>query len=435
MRYRSRETLCYPTGTVFDGGIVYSDKTHPYGDGPWVVDPAISQPKYTLLKPIYSFKECCKDELHPGPPYRSGGPFNLYRFTESSALDCGYSSTIIPPGFYKYALKHYITKRAKDYLDYDDPNAARSAEWGVDPFSYGATGWNRYKPAKPSAGLGTFVGELRELPAMLKQTAKGFHNMWKAGKGRPKELVNSKHLSGQWLNANFGWLPFVSDLRSFYETTGKFSKRVEQLRRDNNRWVRRSGEVYSGQESETLEGNAIWITPTPPTRGFRNYLDKTVPTGSYVVTTSKSVTVWFSAAFKYYIPRLGGNNWGSDVREFAQIYGALPTPSLVWNLTPWSWLADWCSNAGDVIDNLSSMITDNMAAKYAYVMATTKQVADVHASVYLISGTVTGHNHAELIHKSRVGASPFGFGLTGDAFTARQWSILGALGLNKAQYL
>jgi hypothetical protein len=102
-------------------------------------------------------------------------------------------------------------------------------------------------------------------------------------------------------------------------------------------------------------------------------------------------------------------------------------------LTPWSWLSDWVTNIGDVMASMSSIMFDNLCAKYAYVMGTTSQRVDYEGrnNYKLPTGPMTETWYAEYIRKSRVAASPFGFGLTNSDFTARQWSILAALGLSR----
>jgi hypothetical protein len=155
------------------------------------------------------------------------------------------------------------------------------------------------------------------------------------------------------------------------------------------------------------------------------------PYGNYTITRKHTQKVWFEARYRYWIPHLGDGTFPGQARAYAQVYGALPTPSLVWELTPWSWLIDWCSNLGDVIANVSSIIQDNLCAKYAYVMGHTEQEVTHSAVNNLVTGPITCEWKASLEAKLRHEASPFGFGLTGADFSARQWSILTALGISK----
>jgi hypothetical protein len=114
------------------------------------------------------------------------------------------------------------------------------------------------------------------------------------------------------------------------------------------------------------------------------------------------------------------------------LFGLKPSPSVLWEIIPWSWLIDWCSNVGDVIDNLSARALDNLAAKYAYVMGTKKQEVTLISVADFYNGPQTETWSGTFTRKLRQEASPFGFDLSSDMFSARQWSILAALGISRS---
>jgi hypothetical protein len=60
------------------------------------------------------------------------------------------------------------------------------------------------------------------------------------------------------------------------------------------------------------------------------------------------------------------------------MFGFQPTPSLIYNLTPWTWLIDYFTNLGDLYDNLSRGVEDRLIAEYFYLMheRTRKSVTD-----------------------------------------------------------
>jgi hypothetical protein len=107
----------------------------------------------------------------------------------------------------------------------------------------------------------------------------------------------------------------------------------------------------------------------------------------------------------------------------------------VWELTPWSWLADWFTNVGDVVANMSTGYAENLAAQYAYVMGTTQISTCWDTSLNTKQGVIHNSSGYTETYKHRVGASPFGFGLTSNDFSARQWSILAALGLSRLKFI
>jgi len=308
-------------------------------------------------------------------------------------------------------------------LSWGSLSAFETADPG-DPSSYGATGWNKFRPTRSGAELGVFLGEFKDIPRMLKTTAKGFHDVWRA-MGGSKTNFGPKSVANHWLNTQFGWSPFLSDLRKFYKTTVDIDKKLKQLRRDNGRWIRRGGTVQvDGAVASGTVNSPMY--PSLPTSLYAT------PYGYHEWTRKTQFISWFEGAFRYWIPGKP-DSLGWNAQALAQIYGAQPSPSLIWELTPWSWLLDWCSNVGDVMANVSSMMFDNLCAKYAYIMGSYRHSVDVTGYSNYKTAPATGMWSAVLMSKSRIAASPFGFGLTGADFSARQWSILGALGISRTR--
>jgi hypothetical protein len=114
-----------------------------------------------------------------------------------------------------------------------------------------------------------------------------------------------------------------------------------------------------------------------------------------------------------------------------ELYGLKPNPALIWELTPWSWLVDWCSNVGDIISSMDTGWAENLAAKYAFVMKSHTEMYVSSSTVHLRDGDISDAWTFPYEWKSREGASPFGFGLTGLDFSDRQWSILSTLGISR----
>jgi hypothetical protein len=157
-------------------------------------------------------------------------------------------------------------------------------------------------------------------------------------------------------------------------------------------------------------------------------------------TNSWVKTQWFSGAFTYYLP--GVNDFaGKLLREEAEmrhLYGGLSVDT-AWNLFPFSWAADWVTNAGDVIHNVSAFARDGLVMPWGYVMEknelrnyrkvegahfdANRMVDDVFHFPDVVSTTFTATK------MRRRKATPFGFGLDVSGFTTRQKSILAAVGI------
>jgi hypothetical protein len=121
------------------------------------------------------------------------------------------------------------------------------------------------------------------------------------------------------------------------------------------------------------------------------------------------------------------------------------TPGVLYDVIPWSWLVNWFSNVGQIVHNLTDAKLANEALTNCYSMYTEKLVHEVEISTHwegIASGIVDTpsrlvipagsdslvYSRAE-INKLRHQASPFGFGVPREAFSAAQWAILAALGI------
>lgn len=289
--------------------------------------------------------------------------------------------------------------------------------------TYGATGWKKFRPGNPTADLGVFVGEIREVPKMLKDTAIGFRDAWKSFGGTWNN--KSRALSNHWLSTQFGWLPFVSDLRKFYRTYQTINAQLERIRRYNGQWQKRGGSIVDSSDTTLVGSSSIYSGHWPAlvTALYNS------PQGSYAAVLHSTTRVWFEGSFRYWIPNIDTPLWSA--RAVAELYGALPNPALIWELTPFSWLVDWCSNLGDILSNMDTGWADNLAAKYAYVMKSTEVTGEFSSFCNLRGGLLHDCWTFPISWKSRAGASRFGFSLTESEFSVRQWSILAALGIQK----
>jgi hypothetical protein len=125
--------------------------------------------------------------------------------------------------------------------------------------------------------------------------------------------------------------------------------------------------------------------------------------------------------------------WAREMERLDRLYGLRPGVDTLYQLTPWSWLVDYFSNLGDNIENLNARIADGLVMPYAYVMSETTVRTTTSLDFGVWNGSVFQPERlvdtVTTTSKKRLGASPFGFGLLGKDLSAKQWSILAALGL------
>jgi len=285
---------------------------------------------------------------------------------------------------------------------------------------YGTTGISRALPTNPLSGMGQFIGELRDLPRVpfkdFKKKSAGFKSLARNG-------------SDEYLNVVFGWVPFVSDVRDFAKVTANSSKLAANFSRNSGKDVRRRSTVFRDSSTTVLDLGVWYGSPALP-------LAVVSKPGKLTLTTLTETEIYFSGAFTYYLP--SGDDFVSKMKRYESLanhlYGTRLSPDLLWKLAPWSWAADWVSNAGDIVRNWSAFANDGLVMHYGYVMAeTTITETWSGQDMQLINGAIIGASERRITSvKQRSVATPFGFGLDPGAFSPKQWSIIAALGFSKA---
>lgn len=367
------------------------------------------------------------------PTLDIGGPF-LTQTAEIQSnptyIDCtGYSGSV---GFRRkgWTFANFYQLELNDSHFIQPYNALQMA-------GFGATGIARALPTNALAGMGQFLAELRDLPRQpgktLPNLVRSFsHNLdgvraIKNNAARFKRL--QKSIGDEYLNIQFGWVPFYNDLQSFAKVAKNQSKHIEQYARNSGKHVRRGSTVYKDESTEAnVITNAWYGSPAVPTYCVAS-------PGTLTYTKKTETFIYFRGAFTYYLPP-GDDIIGKARRVEAQashLYGLRLTPDLLWKVAPWSWAADWVTNIGDVIHNWSAFQNDGLVMHYGYVMAH-RVITQTWSGEGLI--LTNGHNVScsdTIVQetKQRFPATPYGFGLDPGGFSAKQWSIIAALGLSK----
>lgn len=287
---------------------------------------------------------------------------------------------------------------------------------------YGAEAVARCKPTNSAADLSVALGELVKegLPSII-----GLRSLT-SGHSMPKKA------SDEFLNIEFGWKPLLSDVKKLAQAVINADKLIRQYERDAGRLVRRS---YVFPTERSFQTQVIQEQVHP----IGNFAQIIVgnPTGRLVRTVETVQKRWFKGAFTYHLPRdFKGRKELADVLPLARhVLGLELTPEVLWNLSPWSWLVDWFTNAGDVISNISDAANDGLVMRYGYMMehTITKTTFELLDYRFVFSSTGGRVPPYSLVFetKRRVRANPFGFGLNDEDLTPRQWTILAALGISR----
>lgn len=292
------------------------------------------------------------------------------------------------------------------------------SEYGLgtiqDGTAWGAEAYNKLKPTKPTFEALNFLAELRELPRMLQQ----------------RFYFNNLHELGDYtLALQFGWLSLLRDTRNLVNLQRNTEKRLRWLLEHNGKPVRRKKTIYEAMSTPVVtKGVGYYLTPSLETYYFNG-----PQTGDGIEWFSDKI--WASARFRYWLP--GGPR---DIRwtqkMMRRLHGLRPTPSVVYNAMPWTWLIDYFANVGDVIENLDGGVADRLAADYFYVM----REQHWHKENFVSGGLydedyrvipVTAKSSCDAINKTRIKGDPFGINTNQDSLSSMQKAIIGALGLSR----
>lgn len=294
----------------------------------------------------------------------------------------------------------------------------------------GTTAISRCKPGQPVAQLSVALAELisEGLPGLMGSS------IWR------ERAISARSIANENLAWQFGWLPLFSDIRSVANALRHQDRYLAQYERDAGRLVRRQYEFPEEVSvTETVLGTGTAFAPKGTHAGAVNDNMSILQTFAQCAlnrTHEVRKKRWFSGAFVYHLPSgyYSRNKMIECAAKAKILLGLELTPETIWNLIPWSWAADWVTNYGDVLSNVSDFASDDLVMPYGYIMEET-------TSTYTY--TLSGHGLVDhpgpvtmrlsRTTKQRYGATPFGFGLEWGSFTPRQLSILASLGISRAR--
>jgi len=177
----------------------------------------------------------------------------------------------------------------------------------------------RTNPSRPVVDIPVFIGELGDLPRLVQR----------AGGGLIRELASAN------LSYQFGIKPLVSDLTAMLDFVDHVDKRMTELRALQESGLRRKRNLASGSANATVASDPtntapIWVnvdcrirrTTLVKTWGFVRWF----PTGDFPATDRALLKL-----------------------ARRSVMGLTIDGSTAWELIPFSWLADWFSNTGDLL--------------------------------------------------------------------------------------
>lgn len=281
----------------------------------------------------------------------------------------------------------------------------------------GTTAVSRSAPTNPAVSLVNALGELKrdglpDVPGV--QT-------WQS------RAQVARSAGSEYLNVEFGWKPLLSDIRKTVSALKKSHDLIEQYIRDAGRNIQRHYVFPSERSTEITDMGMAYPGPV--------YINSTFTTqGRLTRTRVTTKETWFDGCFTYYLSP--GDSFLQKAKRYEQlsnqVLGTRITPEVLWNLTPWSWAADWVADFGAILANISAFLFDGQVLRYGYLMQTS-----IVEDTYTLKGASIAGRPLDLwqtfgtVSKVRRRATPYGFGLDLSSFTDKQWAILAALGLSR----
>jgi hypothetical protein len=360
---------------------------------------------------------------------RQGNSFdNGHEFaSKKQKFSCNYPDILIGG-----TSGHYFRGPLLGFTNTTIPSGLRS--FAVPPASnttyYGGAAIASTRPTKPRADISQFLGEINRLPQFFIK-----------GNAFRDYVDVARFAGGQYLNVSFGWMPFISDLKKYVTALMNLQVQYDQFMRDNGRVVRRRLEFppivsTTTPMQPTLDSSSLNYIALADSFGANFYANGGNGIGYVSVTEKRTETYKFSGAYTYCLDPSGilSDKPETHVQLARKLLGLDLTPSLLWELAPWSWLSDWHTNIGIALSNYSAFQKDGLVLRYGYLQRETvveriQSVAGLRFS-FFNPGTIT--NTFTTVWKERFRASPYGFALNPSNYTPFQWAILAALGMTKA---
>jgi hypothetical protein len=401
----------------------------------------------------FQFAKVTQDEVHPGPPFKSGGPFF------SSEFKCEYDPSGVQGAgtYYNSEQPSWLFPprrvNSRKYVGGFAPPASGTfgLDWGFNSLSsnlsltanpipdlsgWGDKAWSKTRPKLEKASAFVFVAELRDMPRMLKTTAAAFHGSWVQLKGNDRPwFMTPKGSADQFLNLQFGWAPFLADIKAFHKVVDNYATFLENISKLNGKSHRRGVSLEKSSVTNVISKGSGYPASFASISGGQSDWFTAVPTWELkeeITTSVRAVGRWryYSPAFDVQMADYVGR-W-SAIRRFMTMFGLRVSPSNVYKAIPWTWLIDWVSNLGDQVSLVSDQLMDETVAEYLYVMRNVVTRRTYTRVLPFRSGPVTlSWSQVKETKQRAPAASPYGFNLSWSQLDPKKLMILGALGISR----
>jgi hypothetical protein len=243
-----------------------------------------------------------------------------------------------------------------------------------------------------------------------------------------------KKLADLYIEKEFGWRPFVGDLQKLADLSVNYDAQLQKAMNRNGEWVTRrffEDELTTSTlvTSTTTSGLNVQTFTAPSLAQFCTSATLSVYRETYM-------RVWYEGSFRYYyreLDKIPPDKLSALVhmQRLFRMYGLRISPSLIYRVTPWTWLADWFVNVGDNLQKMEDHMTGNVVARRMNLMRRCYDRFRYNLVLHSTAGPITLNTYRSVETKRRVNAqSYFSFSATAN-LSDWQLSMLAALGLSK----
>lgn len=329
---------------------------------------------------VVDFYEKCTDE-HPSPPPQ-GNFFKVERLRFDGSVVNGGPDEY---GEFTYRNSPSVAKAGQTYPSILAPDDAPS-------LSSMATKLLRdTNPNTPSVDVPAFLRELKDFPKLLQLAGRGY--LQKA--------------AGANLGYQFGWKPFLGDLVKLLDFMRRVKEKVaylEHLKETGHKSFNRT--LYKGSRAATHHDNSLDIS----------------------ISQTYNLKIWGYVVWSL-DPSTKLPETDEALLRLADrlTHGISADMATLWETLPWSWLIDWFTNVGDILNSQRNLVP--MVSSVPQIMVGMRREA-LHGEKTFWGGRYhlsAGHFVHETKERFRVTGNTFEAKLP--FITSRQWSILGSLAI------
>ena len=223
--------------------------------------------------------------------------------------------------------------------------------------------YNQAMPSRKRYTLFRNIVELRDLPRSvlsLRKTAADLAELWRSLRGSSFSHVlhdfktTASNIPDEYLSYMFGWRQLYSDVVGLLQAPDRITKDINfMMSRGPKESLLRAQKKVSLPYSASPSGFTYW------------------PFSSYEAESSQRTEVQREAVIRivlstnFEFPNLMLPNFQKDL--FLRKLGVYPSVTDLYNLVPWTWLYDWFTGAGNYLDAIEQINSDNKLVNWGLV--------------------------------------------------------------------